>query len=404
MGSTPELWKIQKTMRFSSFVERIGGEGAAAWEIHGRATRLKRQGRDIILLSVGDPDFDTPPAIVDAAIEGLRQGHTHYGEVVGDHRLRAAIAQAHQKQSGQPTDPKQVVVMAGAQCALYGAAVCVLDQGDEVIQPEPAYVTYEAVIGASGARMVFVPLRPERAFQIDPETIEHAVTPRTRALLMNSPHNPTGAVVTRANWERIAEICKRHDLWLISDEVYAGLTFEGEHVSPAGLPGMAERTITINSLSKSHAMTGWRLGWSITPPDLAGHLGNLALCMLYGSPPFIQDAALQAFAAEPPEIAAMKQSYRRRRDLVCGRLGNVKGLRCHRPEGGMFAMVDVRGTGLSAQDFASGLLDAEGVSVLPGDAFGPSAAGHVRISLGNADDELARACDRIERHAAKLAS
>jgi arginine:pyruvate transaminase len=166
---------------------------------------------------------------------------------------------------------------------------------------------------------------------------------------------------------------------------------------------MAERTVTINSLSKSHAMTGWRLGWSIAPPSLAGHLGNLALCMLYGSPPFIQDAARQAFAAEPPEVAAMKRGYRRRRDLVCGRLGNVKGLRCHRPEGGMFAMVDVRGTGLSAQDFASGLLDAEGVSVLPGDAFGPSAAGHVRISLGNADEELARACDRIERYAARLA-
>jgi arginine:pyruvate transaminase len=293
--------------------------------------------------------------------------------------------------------------MAGAQCALYAAAVCVLDQGDEIIVPEPAYVTYEAVVGASGARMVFVPLKPERGFQIDPDSIERAVTPRTRALLLNSPNNPTGAVINRANWERIAAICIRHDLWLLSDEVYAGLTYESQHVSPAGLPGMAERTVTINSLSKSHAMTGWRLGWSISPPALAEHLGNLALCMLYGSPPFIQDAALQAFTAEPPEVRAMKEGYRRRRDLVCGRLGNVKGLRCHRPEGGMFAMVDVRGTGLGAYDFASGLLDAEGVSVLPGDAFGPSAAGHVRISLGNADEELARACDRIERYAAKLA-
>ncbi|QEX21749.1 arginine--pyruvate transaminase AruH [Hypericibacter adhaerens] len=390
-------------MRFSSFVERIGGEGAAAWEIHGRGARLKRQGKDVILLSVGDPDFDTPPAITDAAIESLRRGRTHYGEVVGDHRLRAAIAAAHQAQSGQPTDPDQVVVMAGAQCALYAAAVCVLDQGDEIIVPEPAYVTYEAVVGASGARMAFVPLKPERGFQIDPESIERAVTPRTRALLLNSPNNPTGAVITRANWERIAAICIRHDLWLLSDEVYAGLTYESQHVSPAGLPGMAERTVTINSLSKSHAMTGWRLGWSISPPALAEHLGNLALCMLYGSPPFIQDAALQALTAEPPEVKAMKEGYRRRRDLVCGRLGNVKGLRCHRPEGGMFAMVDVRGTGLGAYDFASGLLDAEGVSVLPGDAFGPSAAGHVRISLGNADEELARACDRIERYAAKLA-
>jgi arginine:pyruvate transaminase len=390
-------------MRFSSFVERIGGEGAAAWEIHGRASRLKREGRDIILLSVGEPDFDTPPAIVDAAIEGLRQGHTHYGEVVGDHRLRAAIAAAHQAQSGQPTDSNQVVVMAGAQCALYAAAACVLDRGDEIIVPAPAYVTYEAVIGASGARMVLIPLKPEHGFQVEPEAIERAITPKSRALLINSPNNPTGAVITRANWERLATICVRHDLWLLSDEVYAGLVYEGEHVSPAGLPGMAERTVTINSLSKSHAMTGWRLGWCIAPPALAGHLANLALCMLYGSPPFIQDAARAAFTTEPPEVAAMKESYRRRRDLVCGRLGNVKGLRCHRPEGGMFAMVDVRATGLSAHDFASGLLDAEGVSVLPGDAFGHAATGHVRISLGNSDEDLARACDRIERYAAKLA-
>lgn len=390
-------------MRFSSFVERIGGEGAAAWDIHFRAAQMKRQGRDVILLSVGDPDFDTPPAIVEAAAAAMRKGRTHYGDIVGDHELRAAIAARHQAETGQETDAGQVVVMAGAQCALFSAAICVLDAGDEVIVPEPAYVTYEAVVGASGARMVHVPLRPERAFQIDPEDITRAVSPRTRALLVNSPHNPTGAVVTRAHWERIAEICRQHDLWLLSDEVYASLVYESRHVSPAGLPGMAERTVTINSLSKSHAMTGWRLGWSISPRALARHIGNLALCMLYGSPPFIQDAALAALEHPPKELAQMKQAYRRRRDLVCGRLGNAKGLRCHRPEGGMFAMVDVRGTGLSAQDFSSGLLDAEGVSALAGDAFGPSAAGHVRISLGNADEELARACDRIERYAAGLA-
>jgi arginine:pyruvate transaminase len=390
-------------MRFSSFVERIGGEGAAAWDIHFRAAQMKRRGRDVILLSVGEPDFDTPPAIVEAAAAAMRSGRTHYGEIVGERELRAAIAAKHQAETGQKTDADQVVVMAGAQCALFSAAVCVLDAGDEVIVPEPAYVTYEAVIGASGARMVHVPLRPERAFQIDPEDVARAITSHTRALLINSPNNPTGAVVTRAHWERIAEICRRHDLWLLSDEVYASLVYEAEHVSPAGLPGMAERTVTINSFSKSHAMTGWRLGWSVSPPELAKHLGNLALCMLYGSPPFIQDAALAALERPPAELAQMKAAYRRRRDLVCGRLGSARGLRCHRPEGGMFAMVDVRGTGLSAHDFASGLLEAEGVSVLPGDAFGPSATGHVRISLGNSDEELARACERLERYAASLA-
>jgi arginine:pyruvate transaminase len=293
-------------------------------------------------------------------------------------------------------------VLAGAQCALFCAAICVLDKGDEVIVPEPAYVTYEAVVGVSGARMVQVPLKAERGFHLDPADIARAITPRTRALLMNSPNNPTGSVIDRVAWAAVAELCRKHDLWLLSDEVYGSLCFEAEHVSPAGLPGMAERTVTVSSLSKSHAMTGWRLGWAIAPAELAQHIGRLALCMLYGSPPFIQDAALVALEGPLPELAAMKEAYRRRRDLVIGRLGNVRGLRCHRPDAGMFVMVDVRGTGRSAQDFAEALLDAEGVSVLAGDAFGPSAAGHVRLSLGTAEAELAEACARMARFAEGL--
>ena len=391
-------------MRYSSLVGRIGGEGAAAWDIHTRAVRLRRDGADIILLSVGDPDFDTPPPIVEAAVEAMRAGRTHYGDVVGDHALRAAIASRHQETTGQPAGPENVVVMAGAQCALFSAAICVLDVGDEVIVPEPAYVTYEAVVGASGARTVHVPLRAEREFQLDAEDVARAITPKTRAILVNSPHNPTGAVFPRRTFERLAELCRKHDLWLISDEVYASMVFEAEHVSPAGLPGMGERTATIGSLSKSHAMTGWRLGWAVVPAELARHLGNLALCMLYGSPPFVQDAARAALAHPPQELDEMKAAYRRRRDLVVRRLGNAAGLRCHRPEGGMFAMVDVRGSGLSAQSFSSRLLDTEGVAVLPADAFGPSAAGHVRISLGTSDGELEQACERIQRFAEGLAA
>ncbi len=390
-------------MRYSSFVQRIGGEGAAAWDTHTRASRLKREGADIILLSVGDPDFDTPAEIADAAIDAIRSGRTHYGDVIGDHSLRTAIAKHHQATTGQAVDADNVVVMAGAQCSLFAAALCVLDIGTEVIVPEPAYVTYEAVVGASGAKMVHVPLRAEREFQLDPEDVARAITPKTRALLINSPHNPTGAVFPRKTWERLAELCRKHDLWLLSDEVYASLTFEAEQVSPGGLAGMGERTVTINSLSKSHAMTGWRIGWAVAPHALAKHLGTLSLCMLYGSPPFIQDAATAALGHPPHELAEMKEAYRRRRDLVIGRLGNVAGLRCHRPEGGMFAMVDVRGTGLSAQRFSTDLLDAEGVSVLAADAFGPSAAGHVRISLGTGEDELGDACDRIQRFAEDLA-
>jgi arginine:pyruvate transaminase len=389
-------------MRYSSLVDRISGEGAAAWNIHARAIQMRREGRDVILLSVGDPDFDTPAPITEAAIAALKGGRTHYGSIIGDPRLRTAIAARHRAASGQAAGAENVVVLAGAQCALFCAAICVLDKGDEVIVPEPAYVTYEAVVGVSGARMVHVPLKAERGFHLDPADIARAVTPRTRALLMNSPNNPTGSVIDRTTWTAVAELCRQHDLWLLSEEVYGTLCFEAEHVSPAGLPGMAERTVTISSLSKSHAMTGWRLGWAIAPTELSQHIGRLALCMLYGSPPFIQDASLVALQGPQPELDAMKEAYRQRRDLVLGRLGNVRGLRCHRPDAGMFVMVDVRGTGRSAQDFAEALLDAEGVSVLAGDAFGPSAAGHVRLSLGTAEAELAEACTRMARFAEGL--
>lgn len=382
-------------MRFSSFVERIGGEGAAAWDIHTQAVERHRTGEDVILLSVGDPDFDTPPPIVAAAIESLHRGRTHYMPIVGEPALRQAIAAAHGRASGQQVGPENVAVLAGAQCALFCAALCVLDAGDEVIVPEPMYVTYEALLRAAGASIVQVPLPASRQFAVDPADIAAAITPRTRAILMNSPHNPTGAMVTTPQWEAIAALCRSHDLWLLSDEVYAALTYEGEHVSPGALPGMADRTVTINSLSKSHAMSGWRLGWAVAPADLIPHISNLALCMLYGCPGFIQDAALAAFRSPPPEVEAMRAAYRARRDLVHRRLALVAGLACHLPAAGMFMMVDVRGTGLGAQEFSQGLLDAQGVSVLAGDAFGPSAIGHVRLSLGTPEPVLEDACDRI---------
>lgn len=387
---------------FSSFVERIGGEGAAAWTIHYRALERQRRGEDVILLSVGEPDFDTPAPVVEAAVASLRRGRTHYGDIVGEPALREAVARFHEETVGQAVDPDQVVVMAGAQCALFAAALCLLDAGEEVIVPEPMYVTYEAVVGASGARLVRIPLRAEHGFQLDPADLAAAVTSRTRALLLNTPHNPTGAVLPRATLEAVAEICRRQDLWLISDEVYARLAYDRPHVSPAGLPGMAERTVVVNSLSKSHAMTGWRLGWAVAPAPLVPHLANLALCMLYGCPPFVQDAAVTALSLEAGALEGMRVAYDRRRCLVRDALAGLPGLVCRMPEGGMFAMIDVRGTGLSAYAFADGLLERQAVAALAGEAFGPSAAGHIRMSLGLPDALLAEACRRIAAHAASL--
>ncbi|WP_434630148.1 aminotransferase class I/II-fold pyridoxal phosphate-dependent enzyme [Pseudomonas sp. Z1-14] len=389
-------------MRFSALTQRITGDGAAAWQIHDRALAMREQGREVLLLSVGDPDFDTPPAIVEAAVASLRAGDTHYSDTRGLHALRASIARRHQQRCGQPVGAGHVTVLPGAQCAVFAVAQCLLDPGDEVIVAEPMYVTYEAVFGACGAKVVPVAVRPENAFRVEPADVARLITPRTRAMLLNSPNNPSGASLPLATWQALAQLCIEHDLWLISDEVYSDLLYDGEHISPASLPGMAERTATLNSLSKSHAMTGWRIGWAIGPESLAGHLANLSLCMLFGLPDFVQRAAQVALERDLPEVARMREEYRQRRDLVCAALEGRAGLRPVRPDGGMFVMVDVRQTGLAAQAFAERLLDGYGVSVLAGEAFGPSAAGHIRIGLVVDQVQLADACRRIVECAAAL--
>lgn len=388
-------------MHYSRLTERIAGDGAAAWNIHYRALERQARGDDVIILSVGDPDFTTPEPIVESAVASLRSGATHYADVQGKQRLRELIADTHRRQGGAATTTAaNVAVMAGAQCGLYVVAQCVLEPGDEVLVPEPMYVTYEAALQAAGARLVRVPLRAGNAFQPDPAEFAAAVTPRTRAMLLNSPHNPTGQILGREHWAALAALCREHDLWLLSDEVYASLIFDEAHHCPDALPGMAERTAVISSLSKSHAMTGWRLGWVIGPETLVGHLSNLALCMLYGSPDFIQDAACEALAHPPAELAAMRETYRSRRDTVFAALADSATLDVLRPEAGMFMMIDIRRTGLSAADFADRLLEEHGLSVLSGEAFGPSAAGFVRLSLTVDAERLREACRRLEHCAA----
>ncbi|MBV4473483.1 aminotransferase class I/II-fold pyridoxal phosphate-dependent enzyme [Pseudomonas sp. B2M1-30] len=389
-------------MRYSALTQRIAGEGAAAWRIHDRALELRAQGVDVLLLSVGDPDFDTPLPIIHGAIDSLLAGDTHYSEVRGRLELRNLIAERHQRHCGQIVDAEQVIVLPGAQCAVYSVAQCLLDPGDEVIVAEPMYVTYEGVFGACGATVVPVPVRPDNGFRVDPADVAVRITPKTRAMLLNSPNNPSGASLSLPIWQALAALCVGHDLWLISDEVYSDLLYEGEHVSPASLPGMAERTATINSLSKSHAMTGWRIGWMIGPRELAEHLVNLSLSMLFGLPDFVQKAAQVALEKDLPEVTQMREEYRLRRDLVCERLRGCPGLYPIVPDGGMFVMVDVRQTGLGAQDFAERLLEGYGVSVLAGEAFGPSAAGHIRIGLVVDRVKLADACSRIALCAAQL--
>ncbi|MEM7123709.1 MAG: aminotransferase class I/II-fold pyridoxal phosphate-dependent enzyme [Pseudomonadota bacterium] len=385
-------------MRYAPIVDRLANEGARAWDVHSRALAYKNEGRDIIVLSIGDPDFDTPAPIVEACIDDMRSGDTHYSYIDGSPQLRAAVAAYHQRNTGQAVSADNISMSLGAQGGLFGAAACTAGPGDEIIVPQPVYVTYESVVHATGAEMVSIPLRPERDFHLDPADVEAAVTPRTRSVMINTPHNPTGAAYGHRDLEGLAEVCRDHDLWLISDEVYSRTLFDGRrHLCPATLDGMAERTIVVDSLSKSHAMTGWRVGWVVGPPSLRQHLYHLGLAMHYGLPTFIQQSVEIAFTGDFPEIATMLAHYQKRRDLVLDRLKDVSRIRVIKPEGSCFMMVDIRDTGLTSQEFSDRLLEEAGVSLLAGEGFGPSGSGFLRFSLTAPSAEIAEACDRFAR-------
>lgn len=390
-------------MRFSPLVERIAGEGAAAWDLHAEAESARRRGEDVILLSVGDPDLDTPEPVTEAAIAALRAGDTHYTEAVGIHPVRAAVARHFASHGGWTPGPENVCIVPGAQNGLFFASMLLLQPGDEAIMLEPGYVTYEATIGASGASPIMVGTRADDGFRPDPDAIAAAVTPRTRVLMLTSPNNPTGVVMRADELAALADIARRNDLWVVSDEVYAALCFDAPHHSIAALPGMAERTVTVSSLSKSHAMTGWRAGWLIGPAALIDHAANLALSVLYGMPGFVQQAMLVALAQADATGERVRGVLRRRRDLVLEQLSGIPGLQVMPPEAGMFVMVDVRGTGLGNATFARRLFDEQGVSVLDASAFGRSAGGHVRLSFTDDEARLGEACRRIRTFCAALA-
>lgn len=385
-------------MHLSSMVDRVAGQGAQAWEIHEAAREALEAGQDILMLSIGDPDFPTPDVICDAAINAMRAGDTHYTEIAGRRSLRKRIADRHTRRTGLSCGADNVIVLAGAQCALFSTMACLAEAGDEVIVLDPAYVTYEAVIRASGARMVRVQQPAESGFRPDIAAIEAAVSSRTKVLLLTNPNNPTGVVLNAAELDAIADIARRHDLWVVSDEVYSDLVFEGRHLSIAALPGMAERTVTVDSLSKSHAMTGWRTGWAVAPESVIAAVENLALAMLYGLPGFVQTGAEAALASGETIVTAMRDTYRARRDCAVSALKPLQSLRFSPPQAGMFLMVDVRQTGLTATDFSWGLLRAEGVSVLDAAPFGRCAAGHVRVSFTLDEARTSQACQRIANY------
>ena len=383
-------------MKFSSLTDRVKGGAADAWDLHYEAKQAKGRGEDVIVLSVGDPDFATPKPVIERAAKAMHDGDTHYTSILGHSELREAIAERHRRMSGQQIDVDQVISTSGAQNALFACSMCLLDAGDEAIVLQPMYVTYEASIQAPGATLVPVVLDAESGFRLNRDLLLDAITERTRAIFYASPSNPTGVALNQEELELIAEVARRHDLWVVADEVYADFVFDNEFHHIASQPGMSERVITIGSLSKSYAMSGWRVGWAIASPQMIANMEKLALCMLYGLPGFIQQAGAEALNHCAADLQTMREEYRRRRDILFEAFSAIPGLEPLLPEAGMFMMVNVLGSGYSAADFTRALYRATGVSVLDATAFGASAEGYVRISYTVSEVELREACHRIK--------
>lgn len=389
-------------MKFSSLTDRIKGGAADVWDMHYLAKQDKGRGEDVIILSVGDPDFATPDAVIEKATQAMRAGDTHYTSILGHDVLRETIAEQHCKRSGQAVEAANVITTSGAQNALFACSLCLLEAGDEVIVLQPMYVTYEATVQASGATLVPVVLDTTSGFRLDRDVLQAAITERTRAIFYASPSNPTGIALNRKELEFIAELACQHDLWVVADEVYAHFVFEGEFEQIASLPGMSERTVTIGSMSKSYAMSGWRVGWAIAPLELVANLEKLALCMLYGLPGFIQQAAAHALQNCAADLQHMHEIYRQRRDYLFDAFSAMPGLQPLMPDAGMFMMVNVLGTGLNSPQFVRALYSTTGVSVLDATAFGASAEGYVRVSYTVSDAELQDACSRIKSFVEQL--
>lgn len=386
--------------RFAPRVERLTADPASrAWALHGRAIALRTAGRAIQLLSVGDPDFDTPPSIIEAAHAALRAGRTHYPAIAGDTPLRTAIAAHHQRQSGVACDPAQVQVFAGGQNALFMLLQALAGDGDEVLLADPYYATYPGVVAACGARMVAIDTAAT-GWHLTAEAVSRALTADSRVVLLNSPSNPCGVITPAEELARIVALCRREQLWLVADEVYAELLFSSGFRSAWSHSDEHDRIVVIGSASKRFAMTGWRLGWCVAPHDLIVRLKALATAGLFGTPPFLQDALAAAIDTPPAEAEAMRAEYAARAATVLDALRGQPGLSAVVPEAGMFVAIVLALPGVDGSLFAERLLDEEGVALMPGIAFGQSLQQGLRLSLVAPRAALRAACAAILRCAA----
>ena len=379
---------------------RLGSEGA--FEVLARARALEAQGRRIVHLEIGEPDFETAPNIKAAAKRALDEGYTHYGPSAGLLPAREAVARYVARTRGMDVSAEQVVLTPGAKPILFFTLLAVVDPGDEVLLPDPGFPIYESVVDYLGATPVPLPLVMDREFRFDPAELRRRVTDRTKLIILNSPQNPTGGVLTKADLEAVADIARERDLWVLSDEIYSRLLYEEEHHSIAALPGMAERTVVLDGFSKTYAMTGWRLGYGVAPEVLVPHITRLQTNATSCTASFVQMAGIEALEGPQESVDTMLAEFRRRREVVVDGLNEIDGVTCLSPGGAFYAFPRVEVPGMNSKEVADSLLAEDGAALLAGTAFGAHGEGFLRLSFATSLDELREGLRRIGRGVRRL--
>ncbi len=383
------------TIKFAERMTRLGTEGA--FEVLARARKLEAEGKKIVHLEIGEPDFATPDNIVEAGISALQNGYTHYTPAGGIKEVREAVAAFVSRMLKCEVDGSEVVLVPGSKNVLLFTLLATVEPGDEVIMPDPGYPAYHSQVNFIGAVPRLVTLREETGFRMDLDELRSLISPKTRMIIINTPHNPTGGVLTEEDIKTVCEIALEHDLMVVSDEIYSQLVYGFNHVSPMSQPGMRERTVLMDGLSKSYAMTGWRLGYAVAPKELAVKLEQLMINSSSCAAGFTQMAAIEALSMPESEHAVnrMVKVFEHRRNLVVDGLNEIPGVRCKLPQGAFYAFPNIEGTGFNERDLASRLLNEAGVAVLPGTAFGEAGKGFIRLAYTQSEDELKLGLDRI---------
>ncbi|MGE5175538.1 MAG: pyridoxal phosphate-dependent aminotransferase [Hyphomicrobiales bacterium] len=381
-------------MRYADRMNLLGTE--TAFEVLAKARALEAKGRSIVHLQIGEPDFDTPSAIRAAAVRAIEEGFTHYGPSAGLPEVREAIAAYIAKDRGLTVTPDMVVVTPGGKPVLTFAILATVNPGDEVIVPNPGFPIYESVARFAGATVVPLPLREDRQFRFGAADLEKLLTPKTRMIVLNSPHNPTGSVLTPKDLDEIASLVQKRDLWILSDEIYSKILYDGVHESIATRPGMAERTILLDGFSKTYAMTGWRLGYGVMNPTLAKHVARLATNVYSCATTFVQRVVPTALGGPQDEVKTMVEEFRRRRDVIVEGLNKVPGVSCQKPAGAFYVFPNIGGLGMKSADVEHALLEEGGVAALSGTAFGAHGEGYLRFSYANSIENIREGLKRFE--------